>query len=135
MKHKLTLHIEQITQVTLLHPGNLHQLCFQSHTCIKTDVQMNLNELIYLGSGQLDHVIFANKSFSNREVDNRPGVLSLLLLSFINREFAMLILNNLKGIHSISGILKNFRSHRYNNHDCTTAMSKKNDKVIYGTIS
>ena len=79
------------------------------HTCMKANVQMNLNELIYVGSGQLDHVFFffADKSFSNQEFDGRPGVLSLWLLSFINREFAMLILNDLKGIHSISGILKN----------------------------
>ena len=88
-------------------------------------MQLNLNESVYLGSGQLDHVFFADKSFSNREVHGRPGVLSLWLLSFINREFAMLILNDLKAIHFISGILKNFKSGQYNNHDCTTAMSKK----------
>ena len=28
------------------------------HTCMKANVQMNLNELIYVGSGQLDHVFF-----------------------------------------------------------------------------
>ena len=93
---------------------------------MKANVQMNLDELIYVGSGQLDHVFFfADKSFSNQEFDGRPGVLSLWLLSFINREFAMLILNDLKAIHFISGILKNFKSGQYNNHDCTTAMSKK----------
>ena len=133
MKHKLTLHFEQIPRVTLLHPSNLHQPCFPSH--IFEDQCANESKRIHLfWIGAAGQRFLADKSFSNREVDGRPGVLSLWLLPFINREFAMPMLNDLKIIHSISGVLKSFRSRRYNNHDFTTAMSK-NDKLIYGTIS
>ena len=108
-----------------MHPGNLHRSCFPSHMyegqCVNESKRMNL---FGIGAAR-PRFLFADKSFSDQEVDGRPGVLSLWLLSFINREFAMLILNDLKDIHSISGILKHFRSHRYNNHDFTTAVSKK----------
>ena len=61
---------------------------------------------------------FADKSFSNRVVGGRPGVLSLWLLSFINREFAMLILNDLKGnaqfVQKVTfELLMNFKQNHY----------------------
>ena len=125
-KHKLTLHFEQVTRVTLLHPGNLNRPGFPSHVyegqCANESKRI---DLCGIGAAGPRFFFFADKSFSNQEFDGRPGVLSLWLLSFINREFAMLILNDLKAIHFISGILKNFKSGQYNNHDCTTAMSKK----------
>ena len=127
MKHKLTLPHEQITRVTLLDPGNLHQPCFPSHM-YEGQYANESKQINLFGIGQLDHVFFLliNLFLIERLIDQvgQPGVLSLWLLSFINREFGMLILNDLKDIHSISGILKN-RSHQYNNHDCTTTMSKK----------
>ena len=78
VKHKLTLHFEQITRVFLLDPCNLDRPCFRSH--MYEGQCANKSKRIHnLGSEQLDHIFSADKSFSNREVDGPPGVLSLPL--------------------------------------------------------
>ena len=135
MKHKLTLHFEQITRVTLLHPGNLHWPCFPSHMdegqCAN---ESKRTDLFWIGAaGPRFFFLLINLSLIDRLMVDQEFSLFGFYLS-LTENLLCSFWTILRASILFQGYLKTLDL-----ADIITMtvqqQCQKNDKVIYGTIS